>query len=93
MLHAIELNSQRLVTRFAECKNSGAMWLLECRDLWDSEDEDAGVYFVECSSGYAVNNFIKKMDPLSDRILGIYDLSKPLKNQGAGLTLEEWKVR
>jgi hypothetical protein len=93
LLHAIELNSKRCSERFGEFKAAGAMWMIECRDLWDSEDEDAGVYFVECKNGYEVNDFIKKMDALSDRILGIYDLSRPLNDQGPGLTLDEWKAR
>lgn len=91
--HAVKLNSKRCARYYAEFKAAGAMWMLECRDLWDSEDEDAGVYFVDCSSTRAVNNFIMKMNRFSDRLLGIYDLTKPLIEQGPGLTLEEWKAR
>jgi hypothetical protein len=93
ILRAIELNSSRRAKRFAEFKNSGASWMLECRDLWDSEDDDAGVYFVNCRTGYEVDDFIKNLDGLSDKILGLYDLSKPLADQGPGITLEDWKTR
>lgn len=92
-LHAIQINAKRRVKRFDEFKAAGASWMIECRDLWDSEDEDAGVYFVDCATKHDVNAFIKRMDPSSDRILGIYDLSKPLANQVLGLTLEQWMAR
>lgn len=93
MLRAIELNAKRRVVRYAELRAEGASWMLECRDLWDSEDEDAGVYFAGCADGREVGEFIRGMDRSSDRLLGIYDLSKPLAGQGPGLTLQEWLAR
>lgn len=93
LVRAIRLNAKRRVEKYAEFKKAGAKWMMECRDLWDSEDEDAGVYFVDCASENVVRRRAREMDPMSDRILGIYDLSKPLAKQGPGLTLEEWKAR
>jgi len=93
LLHAVRLNAKRREERYAEHRAAGKAWLIECRDLWDSEDEDAGVYFVGCADAAAVTRHINGLDPSSDRVLGIYDLSKPLAPQGPGITQEEWKVR
>jgi hypothetical protein len=93
LLRATRLNAARRAASFARFRDAGAAWMVECRDLWDSEDDDAGVYFEEFADGYKMNEFIEGLDPSSDRILGIYDLSKPLDPQGPGLTLEEWLAR
>ncbi|MBN1270238.1 MAG: hypothetical protein JXB04_11675 [Kiritimatiellae bacterium] len=93
MFRAVVLNARRRAEYYAKFRAAGAAWLLECRDLWDSEDDDAGVYFTDCSSERGVDTCIRELDPLTDRVLGIYDLSKPLDEQGVGLTLEEWQAR
>lgn len=90
---AIRINAERRGERYAEFRQAGAAWMAECRDLWDSEDDDAGVYFVEFADGYALRTFIAGLEAASDRILGIYDLAKPLDPQGPGLTMEEWLAR
>ena len=93
LLHAVRLNAQRREERYAEHRAAGKAWMIECRDLWDSEDEDAGVYFVPCADAAAVTRYIKGLDPATDRVLGIYDLSKPLTPQGPGITEDVWRAR
>jgi hypothetical protein len=90
---AVQINARRRAERCGEFRAAGAAWMLECRDLWDSEDEDAGVYFVSCVDDRAVERRLGELDPASDRLLGIYDLSKPLEPQGPGLTAAEWRSR
>jgi hypothetical protein len=90
---AVQLNARRRERRYAEHRAAGKAWMIECRDMWDAEDDDAGVYFVGCADAAAVTRYLNDLDPSSDRVLGIYDLSKPLVPQGPGLTREEWKAR
>lgn len=91
MMRAIRLNDKRCKQYYAEFKAKGAKWMVECRDLWDSEDDDAGVYFVDCASEKAVTKTVLEMKKReTDKVLGIYDLSKPLVEQGPGITAMEW---
>ena len=90
LMRAIEINAVRRAERYAAFRAGGATWMAECRDLWDAEDDDAGVYFAEFADGYALREFIAGLDPASDRILGICDLSRSLESQGPGLTVDEW---
>ena len=87
---ALRLNDQRRKVRYAELRAEGARWMLECRDLWDAEDDDGGVYFSGCANGVEVNAAIAGMDPSSDRLMGVYDLTRPLDEQGPGLTVQQW---
>jgi hypothetical protein len=95
MRAAVELNLQKLQQRFATAQESGHRWLAECRDLGDAFDRDAGVYFVECRDDAAVDEVVarcKEDDPY-DRLLGIYDLTQPLRGQAGGMTRGEWLSR
>jgi hypothetical protein len=92
---AIHENRQRLEKRFATAASGGQKWLVECRDLGDAFDADAGVYFVECPDDAAVDQLVAQCtdDNPYDRLLGIYDLRQPLDPQGPGLTRASWMAR
>ena len=92
MSDAIALNRKKLENRASRARQKGNRWLVECGDLWDAHDEDAGVYFVECVDEQAVHDTIvnKGPDNDSDRVLGIFDLERPLDEQGGGVTREAW---
>jgi hypothetical protein len=90
LLNAIALNVARRKEEFAEFRATGAAWMLECRDLWDGEDEDAGVYFVSHKSATEVSDYLNRMNEDSDRVLGIYSLARPLEEQGPGLKAAQW---
>lgn len=89
---AVELNWLRLQQRFALASSGGQRWLVECRDLGDALDADAGVYFVECADEAAVDQMAADRDDTNpyERLLGIYDLRKALHLQGAGLSRAAW---
>jgi len=79
----------RRKVRYAEVKEQGYSWLLECRDLWDAHDDDAGVYFVECKTRKEVDDKVKK-NAYEEKVMGIYDLSQPLNEQGPGIARKDW---
>ncbi len=82
-------------SHFARGQAEGARWLLECRDMWDAFDEDGGVYFKVFQEETSARRQARDIQahPKDKRLLGAYDLSKPLKEQGAGLTLEQFLER
>lgn len=90
--HALQINRERRALRHAEAAGAGAAWLVECRDLWDAHDEDAGVYFVACATDDDVTGLVGRLDDdnPNDRILGIYRISEPITPQGPGLTRAQW---
>jgi hypothetical protein len=92
MLAAVRRNRERLEQRFAAAAANGQRWLVECRDLGDAFDADAGVYFVECADDAAVDQVVARCtdDNSYDRVLGIYDLRRPLGEQGGGLPRSAW---
>jgi hypothetical protein len=92
MLRAVQVNSSRLAQRFAEARQGNSAWLVECRDLGDAFDEDAGVYFVPCPDEAAVAELVAKCsdDNPYDKLLGIFNLHKPLDAQGGGVTRTQW---
>jgi hypothetical protein len=92
VLASIKHNRLRLEQRFASAAKSGRRWLIECRDLGDASDADAGVYFVECDDDAAVDRVIARCtdDNPYERLLGIYDLRKPLGEQGGGVARAAW---
>jgi hypothetical protein len=91
MSKALARNSERRKARFMEAQQTGATWLVECRDLYDSLDGDAGVYFKACYTESDVNKMVARMDGTTpDRILGIYSLARPVELLGPGLTREDW---
>ena len=92
-LHAaVKLNRKRLEKQFHDADRKKHQWLIECRDLGDAYEEDAGVYFVVCETEETVNQMITDMtdDNIYERVLGIFDLRRPLEEQGVGLTRAEW---
>jgi hypothetical protein len=92
LLAAVRRNRERLEQRFASARERGQRWLAECRDLGDAFDEAAGVYFVECPDDAALERVVVRCaeDNPYDRLLGIFDLSRPLEAQGGGLTRAQW---
>ena len=95
LLNALHKNEERRQVRFAEGRQKGMRWMLECRDMWDASDEDGGVYFSFCATEAEVSAAAHKMtdENTGDRLLGIYDLSKPLLPQGAGINRADWLAR
>lgn len=85
-------NALRRQKQFKQALHDGAQWLVECRDLGDRFDEDAGVYFVPLYSVEEVNDLVALYTPDNewDQILGIYALNMPLESQGSGLTRTQW---
>ena len=93
MSDAVALNRKRLAKRADEARALGFRWLVECRDMWDAHDDDAGVYFVPCEDEEKVGEVISIRDPdaaMSDKVLGIFDLSGPLSVQNFGVTRAQW---
>ena len=92
MLAAIRANRMRLEQRFASAGASGPRWLVQCRDLGDAFDSDAGVYFVECMDEAAVDEVAARCTDGNpwDRLLGVFDLHRPLAEQGVGLPRATW---
>jgi len=80
---------------FAKGQLEGGHWLLECRDMWDAFDDDGGVYFKIMASDGMARREVRDIqaNPQDKRLLAAYDLRKPLAEQGAGLTLEEFLQR
>jgi hypothetical protein len=91
---ALQINGQRRKIRFAEGQQAGMVWMLECRDMWDAHDADGGVYFSFCATEAEVDEVVNKLtdDDMSDRLLGIYNLSEPLNGQGAGINRTDWRA-
>lgn len=79
-------------SQFARGQAEGGRWLLECRDMWDAYDEDGGVYFEVFRDDSAARREVKDIQshPKDKRLLGAYDLKRPLAEQGPGMTLEEF---
>jgi hypothetical protein len=93
LLAAVRRNRLRLVLRFVSAAASGQRWLVECRDLGDAFDAAAGVYFVECADDAGVDQVVARCtDDSYDRLLGIFDLRRPLGEQGGGLTRAAWII-
>jgi hypothetical protein len=92
LLSAVELNDQRRQEKFATARANGQMWLAECRDLGDADDHDAGVYFKACPDEATVDSIVACFtdDNAFDRLLGVFDVRKPLAEQGGGITRAQW---
>lgn len=92
LLSAATKNWERLQQNFAAAKTHGDTWLVECRDLSEAFDADAGVYFSPCQDDAAVDELVTRCSDENhyDRVLGIYDLRRPLNEQSVGLTRAEW---
>lgn len=89
---AVAINRERRTVRHAEAAQAGAAYLVECRDLWDADDADAGVYFVPCVGAVEVTALALEFsdDNPNDRLLGIYRVPDPVAGQGAGLSRAAW---
>ena len=89
------LNTQRRALRFAEGQAQKALWLVECRDMWDAADEDAGVYFCIEKTTESARLLVKSAltQPNDVRVLGVYSLQQDLVKQGPGLKAEEFLQR
>ncbi|HEV2147760.1 MAG TPA: hypothetical protein VGR37_10190 [Longimicrobiaceae bacterium] len=72
-----------------------AAYMLEYRDLGDPEAEDGGVCFAFLRSEADVDAAVEELgeDNPYERLLGVFDLRRPLAEQGAGLTGDEWLER
>lgn len=92
MYESVRRNRERLERRFEMARAKGLRWLVECRDLGDAFDEAAGVYFVDCPDDAAVEQIVIRCtdDNPYDRVLGIFDLHRPLPEQGGGLNRASW---
>jgi hypothetical protein len=89
LLHAVRLNAKRREERYAEHRAAGKAWLIECRDLWDAEDEDAGVYFVggagwhgartgeHCEDDKDIHGRTTSRHSFSSRVGGVCDPDSP----------------
>jgi len=77
-------------TLYAKFSASGAARMLECRDMWHGLEEDAGEYFLPFDNVAEVSDYVNRMNEDSDRVLGVYSLARPLKEQGPGLTEVQW---
>ena len=95
LLNAVRKSDERRQVRFTEGQQQGMLWMLECRDMWDASDDDGGVYFSLCKSAADVTAIAQHLNGTNtdDRLLGIYDLSKLLIQQGAGISRSEWLAR
>jgi hypothetical protein len=60
--------------------------MLECRDMWDADEQDAGVFFTLHKTREEAVARIREMakTPDHERVLAVYDLRQPLQPQGAG---------
>jgi hypothetical protein len=77
------LNSlwKRRKEMYAEGREKGALWLLECRDLWDfgKGDEDGGVFFHLASTESEVDAILQKYEADTyNKVDGIFSLVVPL---------------
>jgi hypothetical protein len=92
LTNAVQINQRRRLQKYWEGREKGAAWLVECRDMWDAMDEDAGAYFVFCANEQEVEEALRQrpLDSPDDRVLGIYRLDRPLDSQGPGIRPEDW---
>ena len=91
----VDANRKRLTEVITEVRPTGCKWVVECRDMWDAHDDDAGVYFVPCKTDRDVDRIAKSCigDNPHTRLLGVLDVSRALDEQWPGLTLDQWKAR
>jgi hypothetical protein len=72
-----------------------ATYVLECRDLGDPEAEDGGLFFAFLRTEAEVDAAVAELGESHpyERLLGVFDLGRPLAEQGSGLTRDEWLAR
>ncbi len=85
--------AKSLTDRFAEAQVGGHRWLLECRDMWDAHDDDMGVYYKPVDDDAAVDACAMHFDEKNnfDRLVAVWDLSKPLAGQSSGISPNDWR--
>lgn len=89
---ALHLSRQARERRYSEGKGEGAIYMLECRDMWDADDQDAGVFFTLHKTREQAVARIREMQktPDHERVLAVYDLRQPLLSQGPGLSPQQF---
>ncbi len=90
LLKSLAIAHERREVRYIEAKKQGYRWLLECRDMWDAYDDDAGLYFETYKTRTEVDTKVEKSGG-DQMVMGIFDLSLPLNNQGVGVSVEDWE--
>lgn len=91
MQKSLAIARERRKVRYIEAKEQGCHWLLECRDMLDAFDDDAGLYFELFKTRKEVDEKVGKSGG-SQKVMGIYDLSLPLREQGSGITAADWET-
>jgi hypothetical protein len=91
----LELNRATPEARFEKARRAGAAYLVECRDVYDAvfvhDCADRGVYYEELGDAAAVDALAVILGNNAwNCILAIYDLSRPLAEQGPGLARDDW---
>lgn len=88
-------NRRRLEQVMSEAGAAGGKWVVECRDMWDAHDADAGIYFVVCKRERDVDRIARSCgdDGMAERWLGAFDVARPLVEQWPGLERGEWQAR
>ena len=88
----IRQNALRRQKRFKQAHQTDAQWFVECRDLGDAFDRDAGIYFCTYDTIEEVDQCVAQRPPTNpyDRIMGIYHLAIPIDQQEPGLSREQW---
>jgi hypothetical protein len=78
-----------------EARRAGARWLVECYDTWEFPRGEEGVdfYFETCESDSEVDALVVRFADGWNRVAGIYDVSRPLAEQGEGLSPDAWRAR
>jgi len=91
LLKSFAIAGERRGVRYIEAKEQGYRWMLECRDMWDAYDEDAGLYFETYKTRAEVDAKVEKSSG-DQKVMGIFDLSLPLNDQGVGVTSDDWEI-
>lgn len=93
LAHAFEVVQEQRRQRDQEARDAGARWLIEGSDLWDFQrgDEDAGVFFHRCATEAEVDALLNHYAADEwNKVVGIYDLAKPLEPQRGGIEPTLW---
>ncbi len=91
-LDAVRINTARLEKAFAEADRETYRYLVECRDMYDAHDHDAGVYCRLVRDAAEVTHLLMttlSLGPTHDKLLGIYDLRRPFTEQ-SGIKRAAW---
>ena len=91
----VAANRQRLEEVVVGARASGAKWVVECRDMWDAQDSDGGIYFAVCKTDREVDRVAARCTGShpDNRLLGVFDVAHAPEDQWPGLKLDEWQAR